>query len=470
MKRFIRISGIVILLLVILCSCSRPSFNDEPLLTIELLGQQQCQLEYGSSFEDPGAIALWNGDVPVDVTCTNHVNSEMLGVQKLRYTASYRGMLRTAYRYVNVVDTVAPQITLVSDPAHFTLPGHSYEEEGFTAVDNCDGDVTDWVQRTEANGTITYTVTDSAGNTATITRTIVYDDIVPPALTLQGDPEITIYAGTPFSDPGCIAIDNADGDISNKITVTGKVDIYMPGTYEVTYTATDSWGNAAKIIRKVTVARHPSVSPVTPSGKVIYLTFDDGPGPYTGRLLDILAKYNVKATFFVVNSGYISMVSRMAAEGHTVAIHSATHKYAQIYASDEAYFADLEKMQSIIEGHTGNKTMMLRFPGGSSNNISCAYNKGIMTRLTQSVKAQGYRYFDWNVDSNDAGSASTADEVFNNVVNGIGNKRVSIVLQHDIMDFSVDAVERIINWGLANGYTFRALAMDSPACEHKVFN
>ena len=93
-----------------------------------------------------------------------------------------------------------------------------------------------------------------------------------------------------------------------------------------------------------------------------------------------------------------------------------------------------------------------------------------MTQLTQSLPENGFRYFDWNVSSSDASSATTAEEVYRNVINGISGKKVSVVLQHDIKDFSVAAVERIIIWALANGYTFLPLTTDSPACAHRVAN
>jgi hypothetical protein len=93
-----------------------------------------------------------------------------------------------------------------------------------------------------------------------------------------------------------------------------------------------------------------------------------------------------------------------------------------------------------------------------------------MTRLTQRLEADGYQYFDWNVSSEDAGGAKTAEEVFENVTKGITGKTNSVVLQHDTHEFSVDAVERIIAWGLCNGYTFKALDKDSPTCHHGVSN
>ena len=83
---------------------------------------------------------------------------------------------------------------------------------------------------------------------------------------------------------------------------------------------------------------------------------------------------------------------------------------------------------------------------------------------------RGFRYFDWNVDSNDAGGAKSAAEVYENVISGVQRQRVSVVLQHDIKGFSVNAVEQIIQWGLENGYTFLPLGSDSPTAAHDVRN
>ena len=208
-----------------------------------------------------------------------------------------------------------------------------------------------------------------------------------------------------------------------------------------------------------------------PAGtKVIYLTFDDGPGKHTERLLDILDKYGVKATFFVVGTGKTSMYSEIVERGHAIGIHCNSHEWSKVYASDEAYLNDLETMRQLILDKTGVDTRLIRFPGGSSNTASRKYCKGIMTRMTKKVEEMGYRYFDWNVDSNDAGSAKTASKVFQNVVNGCSKRNVSIVLQHDTKGYSVDAVEQIILWGLANGYTFLPMDPSSPTMHHGINN
>ena len=213
----------------------------------------------------------------------------------------------------------------------------------------------------------------------------------------------------------------------------------------------------------------PVTETVYPGNKVIYLTFDDGPGPYTAALLDLLDSYDVKATFFVMDNGYYHLMRRIVEQGHSIAIHTMTHNYRQIYASEEAFFADLYGMQQLIQEQTGVKTWLMRFPGGSSNAVS-RFNQGIMTRLTQAVQDAGFRYFDWNVDSDDAGSARSADVVYQNVITGLAQRNVSVVLQHDIHRYSVDAVERILIWGFENGYTFLPLQEDSPAVHHGLNN
>ena len=126
-------------------------------------------------------------------------------------------------------------------------------------------------------------------------------------------------------------------------------------------------------------------------------------------------------------------------------------------------------MNEIIRAQTGSYSTMLRFPGGSSNAVS-NFNPGIMTRLTQAVTEKGYQYFDWNVSSGDAGLTTDTNVVYQNVIDGVKNYNSSIVLQHDSKGYSVDAVERIIQWGLDNGYSFLPLTPSSPTAHHKIFN
>ncbi len=476
------ILSFVIVLLLAACYFAYPYLQQlwEPIdhLSLAINGPQFITLEYGSEYHESGAKAVYTVEtkdvdsVLVPVKITGEVDTNKLGEYLITYSVERGEKNRTASRRVRVVDTRAPVITLDIIPGSYTLPNHPYEEEGFTAIDNYDGDLTEQVICTEVDGQVIYTVSDSSGNTTTVSRTIRYFDPTPPELQLNGERIIVLNTGNQYNEPGFTASDDCDGDLTAAVTVSGELNTDRAGTYTLTYSVTNAYGDTTTLERTVYV-----VDPYTPSGgsgssgagKVIYLTFDDGPSNYTSRLLDILAKYNVKATFFVVNTGAISIISRAAAEGHTVAVHTTTHNFDTIYASEEAYIKDLETMQDIIYQYTGTKTMMFRFPGGSSNTVS-RFNKGIMTRLTKLLPEMGYRYFDWNVDSNDAGGATTSAEVFNNVIRGIQQCKSAIVLQHDTQGFSVSAVEKIIVWGLSNGYTFLPLTYNSPGSHHGVNN
>ncbi len=380
---------------------------------VELKGEKTITLEYGTEYTDEGADAYLRGNLfmkegkPVEVTTENTVDSNKVGSYTVTYTAQKWNQSATGIRTVEIVDTQAPTIAL------------------------------------------------------------------------KGDEKVTVTRGNNYEDKGCTAEDGYDGNLTDKIKVTGEVDTAKVGEYTLTYEVKDSSGNTAKTERVITVkapaVKKPTVTvvdknTVTPGNKTVYLTFDDGPGPYTAKLLDILKKYNVKATFFVTNKpNYNHLISRMAKEGHAVGIHTASHDYEKIYASEEAFFADQKIMQNIITEQTGSPTKLMRFPGGSSNTIS-KFNPGIMSRLAVAVTEKGMRYFDWNVSSGDAGETTSTQQVIKNIKNGILSTGVANVLQHDIKGYSVNAVEEVVKWGLANGYTFKALDETSPTCHHGINN
>ena len=207
------------------------------------------------------------------------------------------------------------------------------------------------------------------------------------------------------------------------------------------------------------------------SAGVIYLTFDDGPGDYTATLLNTLKNKDIKATFFVTGYGDDVIIKREYDEGHTVGLHTWSHKYDQVYNSVEAYFDDLNKIAARVKNITGEDAKLIRFPGGSSNTVSAKYDHGIhiMSILTDEVENRGYHYFDWNISSGDAGGANTADAVYANVVTHL-KSGPNVVLQHDVKNFSVEAVGRIIDYGLANNYIFLPLNYDSFAAHHGVNN
>lgn len=447
-------------------------------LELELNGGETLTVEYGEEYREPGCrlvlrgTRFWQEGVELDaaIQVSGQVDSGHLGNYALNYQAAYLGVEAETVRTVRVVDTVSPVITLVPDEPDLQA-APVYQEAGFSACDNYDGDLTAQVVRTEEEGRILYSVTDSSGNAATAERAIPIYDQYPPELTLLGGERTVLPLGMKYSDPGCTAYDRKDGDLTAQVTVSIDHPFvrYLPDSYQLTYRVTDSEGHESVATRTLVTEPAPRPRVIYPKGKTIYLTFDDGPGPDTGRLLDVLSRYNVRATFFVVDNGYPDLLRRMVNEGHSIGIHTRSHRYGEIYSGADAYFEDLFAMQQVIQDATGVETWLLRFPGGSSNTIS-RKNHGIMTYLTQAVEDCGFSYFDWNVDSDDAGSAKTANQVFQNVVDGIRENPYSVVLQHDIHSCSVDAVERIIRWGLDNGYQFLPLQTDSPVMHHEVQN
>ena len=449
--------------------------------SLELLinGPSEVVMEYGAEYQEPGVRLNLKGSVffregmepeGAELATEGSVDTGKLGTYVLTYSGSYKGLQAAAQRTVRIVDTQAPVITLVSGTGDLSEEDVPYQEEGYTAVDNHDGDITHLVERQECYGMIVYTVADASGNLSRVERKVPYYDPIPPTIIFQGEMYHAIPTGTLWEDPGVIAVDNVAGDLTDQVTIEGEVDSFHPGTYLINYTVQDTHENRTTATRLVEVIAQPRPAVQMPQGKVIYLTFDDGPGPYTEQLLAVLAKYDVKATFFVTNTEYNHVMKQIVEQGHSIGIHSVTHNYNQIYSGPEAYFADLHKMQEIIYRNTGVQTTLMRFPGGGSNLVSKRTYPGIMSLLTQAVQDAGYQYFDWNVDSEDAGGAQTAKKVYQNVITGVQSNRVSVVLQHDIHPYSVEAVEKIVKWGLDNGYTFLPLVNTSPNFHHPVYN
>ena len=163
----------------------------------------------------------------------------------------------------------------------------------------------------------------------------------------------------------------------------------------------------------------------------VYLTFDDGPSDNTSAILDTLAKYNVKATFFVVgktDDQSKEMYQRIVNEGHTLGMHSYSHKYSVVYDSLDAFETDFNQLQSYLYDITGQECRLYRFPGGSSNQVS----NTDMSEFIRFLNEEGVTYFDWNVSSGDATSqAYTADELLNNVLTDVPKYETSVVLMHD---------------------------------------
>ena len=432
---------------------------------LKILGDKYIKLEYGEHYEEPGCTATYLGkDISDKVWYEGEVDEEKLGTYTIRCKVRKNKLMVSRERKVEVIDTKKPTIELKGDIEKVICPNTNYEEEGYTATDNYDGDLTENVKVENNDIEVVYSVLDSSGNEEKITRTIKKEDNTAPVISLKGNETVYVIVGGSYNEPGYIAEDNCDSDISGNVKVEGSVDTSAAGTYTLTYTVADNAGNTDTKTRKVTVQKsYSKVGGSLGCGNpgTIYLTFDDGPhGSYTPYILDVLKKYNVKATFFVLGSlanSYPSILKREVNEGHAVGIHTWSHDYASIYKSSDSFWSEVNRTHDVILNTTGYDSKLIRFPGGASNTVSRKYSTGIMSRLANEVVEKGYNYFDWNLSSGDAGGVKNATEEYNNVINSLSKSRGNVILMHDIKLTTRDAIENIVKYGINNGYTFDVL-------------
>ena len=178
----------------------------------------------------------------------------------------------------------------------------------------------------------------------------------------------------------------------------------------------------------------------------VYLTFDDGPSIYTNDILDILDSYNVKATFFVVGKEETNAeeaLQRIVDEGHTLGMHSYSHKYKELYESMDSFTQDFARIRDYIYQATGVESVCYRFPGGSSNTVS----EIDMHDFIDYLDSQGVEYYDWNVSSGDGGSMKlSTDTLLENCTKDIDTRDTSIILLHDSAEkpTTVEALPDII--------------------------
>ena len=212
----------------------------------------------------------------------------------------------------------------------------------------------------------------------------------------------------------------------------------------------------AEIVDEFKVLIEPEYSDL----KKAYLTFDDGPSMNTERILNILDEYKVKGNFFVVGSDselYRERCKQIVEAGHVLGMHSYTHDYRLLYATEDSFNADLNRIQYYIYDATGYTSRVYRFPGGSSNLVS----KVSVYKLIDILAERGIEYYDWNVDSGDANSSGlTSEQIVNNVFGGIDkleteeDKQEVMILMHDLPEkiSTVDALPSIIEGLQARGY------------------
>lgn len=442
---------------------------------LKLNGNETINVTINNEYKDQGFKFYLNDseidESKLDVDVYENVKTDSLGQYSYNYSVEYEGKIYNANRIVNVVDDIPPVIKIDVENVEM----YSCQKEGklnleYIAEDNYDGILTKKVEEIIDEDKVTLRVIDSSGNETIKEIPIINVEEPSPKIVIKGKNIVYVKLGSEYIEEGASAIDACENKIDDEVIIENNVDTKKAGTYEVKYSL--NFNDKAVTKTREVVVYNGTINNVVEENreKIIYLTFDDGPGRYTSELLDILKKYNVKATFFVTAQfkNYLPLIKQEYEEGHVVAVHTLTHKW-DIYDSLETYIKDFDDMNNIIEEYTGTKATLFRFPGGSSNTVSKGHSKGVVSAIANEMTKRGYVYFDWNVDSCDAAGANSK-QIYKNVTTGIEKKNESVVLMHDIKKNTIDTIEDIIIYALENGYTFDTLNVSSPTVHHHINN
>ncbi len=429
------------------------------------LKQELIRHEMTEVFDPADNIRFVFGGKVSDVKVEGSVDVSVPGDYKLTYI--YGKVSRKVT--VRVQDTTPPELllkTCITDLAEEIKPELfidqvkdaaetiiSFEESG------------DWSK--EGDYEVRIAAEDASGNrTVETTKLIRKRDSTGPEI--QGTEDISVIQGKEADLAEGISVTD-DLDPAPQFEMDLKdVDLNTPGTYKAVCIAKDRSGNETRAERTVIVKEDPEYGK-----KIVYLTFDDGPSENTRKILDILKKYNVKGTFFVTGNHreHDDLMKRAYDEGHAIGLHTYTHDYAEVYSSKDAYYKDLNKISDLVENVTGEKSYLIRFPGGSSNTVSAKYTKGLMTELVKEVRDKGYQYFDWNCDSTDAsGNNVPADKLVANATSSQADHINILMHDTDAKDTTVEALPKIIEYYKAKGYVFMGLTVDSFEVHHSVNN
>lgn len=436
---------------------------------IKLVGEENIVISYNDEYIENGYYGyVFNKDISGDVRVVNNVNNGVIGNYEVNYYIDLFGAKVKKTRYVNVVDRDIPIINVESNTIK-VCPNQEIDKFDYMAVDEYDGDLTSLVEKEIFDDKILLSVSDSSLNSSELIINIDRVDNEAPVIKLNGNSTMYLKYGNSYSEPGYTVSDNCSSNLVDKVVVSGNV-LRKVGTYTLTYEVYDESGNKGVATRKVIVGADLINNGVINKGS-IYLTFDDGPNSgTTNRILDILKDEGVKATFFVTCNGPDGLIKRMYDEGHMVALHTATHNYSYIYSSVDNYFSDLYKVRDRVKRITGFDSKIIRFPGGSSNTISRNYKTGIMSELAYLVLNEGYRYYDWNIDSMDASTARSSDDIYYNVTSKLSMNSSNMVLMHDTKNMTASALRDIIRFGKEYGYSFKTIDVNTYMIRHGIKN
>ena len=396
-----------------------------------------------------------------------HIDSSKVNVDQLgEYPVDYEFNGKTYTLDIEVVDTKAPEVILNDkkvalnqnvSPEYFI---DSIKDQTKTNVSFKKKYKFDKLEDKE----VVIIIEDEGHNKIEKTiKTQIVEDTKKPVITAGNQ---SVIVGSKVDLKSLIQVED-DFDTNPTVTINDSgFDPHKIGKYKVEIVAKDFSGNESRKSIFVQV-----IDKTGKNEKVVYLTFDDGPSRHTPEVLDILKKYDCKASFFItgMNPQYRKYIKIAHDQGHTIGLHTYSHDYSEVYASTDAFFKDLNKVGAVAKEYLGFVPRYIRFPGGSSNTISRKYTPGIMTKLTKMVEEKGYDYYDWNAENGDGYSHMSKSEMYRRAT--MSNQNQIMILMHDSngKQNTVDILPSVIEHYQKKGYTFKAID-DSSMVPHQQVN
>lgn len=228
-------------------------------VSINLRGSDNIEVEVGSEYVDLGAESSICKkrkckDISSNIVVKGNVDTNKIGEYKLLYEVTYQDKVYKEERIINVVDKEKPVIELVGDKEVKICPSGNYQEMGYKAIDNYDGDLTNKVEVVDNGESILYKVADSSGNSTFISRFVIKKDEEKPVIKLKGSTTITVKLNGKYNELGYTVSDNCE-DLNDKVKVSGNVDTTKEGIYKLTYSVEDSSGNKSSVVRTIKVTK-----------------------------------------------------------------------------------------------------------------------------------------------------------------------------------------------------------------------
>lgn len=379
-----------------------------PFLKIKLVGNATIKISIGEKYTDQGAKASYfKEDLTKDIKVSNEVDTSKMGEYKVTYEVKHGNTTRKITRTVIVADLVSPEIVLKGTEKVSTC-GKEYTEEGYTATDNIDGDLTKDVVVTKKSDRIIYSVKDKSGNKKEVVRLLDSKDTTKPEITLVNSEILTFELNSTYKEFGAKAVDNCDGDISSKIEVISNVDTSKHQVFEVTYKVKDNAGNEATTTRKIKIYNQDDIN----KG---YSSIVTGP-TYIKNVLVVNKKYSIPSSFQVNNSEAKAALAKLQSdakkEGHDLSTKSGYRSYSTQEALYNRYKTNkgLEYADRISArpGHSEHHTGLAFDVGLCSVKLGVmpagiwlrenAHKYGFIIRYPQYKEAiTGYGYEPWHI-------------------------------------------------------------------------